>query len=223
MILGYRATRYQRCQPCPSTAAPPCCPRSCSPSAFWPRSCPAAAQTVALPREAQIGPRPFYLVDKMKDGPLKRELSQCTGPFHKTDFSIGHRGAALQFPEHSKEVLYGRGADGRRRDRMRRDLYKRPPAGLPALAMRPAHHDQHPLRARTSRKMLAAVFTGRSRDRQEGIRQMLHQRHHARRLQTADGEDGRLQSGCEDAGGISERHAALAHRPLRQLRHADDP
>jgi glycerophosphoryl diester phosphodiesterase len=64
---------------------------------------PAAAQTIALPREAQVGPRPFYLVDKMKDGPLKRDLSQCTGPFHKTDFSIGHRGAALQFPEHSKE------------------------------------------------------------------------------------------------------------------------
>src|SRR5260370_36143827 len=64
---------------------------------------PAAAQTVPLPREAQLGPRPFYLVDKMKDGPLKTQLSQCTGPFRKTDFSIGHRGAALQFPEHSKE------------------------------------------------------------------------------------------------------------------------
>ena len=64
---------------------------------------PAAAQTIALPHEAQVGPRPFYLVDKMRDGPLKRELSQCTGPFHKTDFSIGHRGAALQFPEHSRE------------------------------------------------------------------------------------------------------------------------
>ena len=63
---------------------------------------PAAAQNT-LPREAQIGPRPFYLVDKMKDGPLKQKLSQCTGPFHKTDFSIGHRGAALQFPEHTKE------------------------------------------------------------------------------------------------------------------------
>src|SRR5882762_2587095 len=63
----------------------------------------AAAQSVPLPREAQIGPRPFYLVDKMKDGPLKTELSQCTGPFRRTDFSIGHRGAALQFPEHSKE------------------------------------------------------------------------------------------------------------------------
>src|SRR3954447_10978906 len=64
---------------------------------------PALAQTVPLPREAQIGPRPFYLVDKMKDGPLKEKLSQCTGPFHKSDFSIGHRGAALEFPEHSRE------------------------------------------------------------------------------------------------------------------------
>ena len=63
----------------------------------------AGAQTVPLPKEAQVGPRPFYLVDKMKDGPLKTQLSQCTGPFHKTDFSIGHRGAAMQFPEHSKE------------------------------------------------------------------------------------------------------------------------
>jgi glycerophosphoryl diester phosphodiesterase len=64
---------------------------------------PAAAQSVPLPREAQIGPRPFYLVDKMKDGPLKDKLSQCTGPFHRSDFSIGHRGAAMQFPEHSRE------------------------------------------------------------------------------------------------------------------------
>jgi glycerophosphoryl diester phosphodiesterase len=64
---------------------------------------PALAQSVPLPREAQIGPRPFYLVDKMKDGPLKEKLSQCTGPFHRSDFSIGHRGAAMEFPEHSKE------------------------------------------------------------------------------------------------------------------------
>src|SRR6266702_4650718 len=64
----------------------------------------AVAESVPLPAEAQIGPRPFYLVDKMKDGPLKEKLQQCTGPFHKTDFSIGHRGAALMFPEHSKEA-----------------------------------------------------------------------------------------------------------------------
>src|SRR5262247_3603471 len=64
---------------------------------------PASAQVVTLPREPQIGPRPFYLVYKMKDGPLKQQLAQCTGPFRKSDFSIGHRGAALMFPEHSKE------------------------------------------------------------------------------------------------------------------------
>ena len=40
----------------------------------------------------------------MSDGPLKEELLACSGgPFKKTDFSIGHRGAALQFPEHTVE------------------------------------------------------------------------------------------------------------------------
>jgi glycerophosphoryl diester phosphodiesterase len=53
----------------------------------------------------QVGPRPYYLVDKMRPSPLKRKLEQCSdGPFYKTDFSIGHRGGApLQFPEHTKE------------------------------------------------------------------------------------------------------------------------
>lgn len=52
----------------------------------------------------QLGPRPFYLVDKMTPGDLKSALQQCAnGPFFKTDFSIGHRGAALQFPEHTAE------------------------------------------------------------------------------------------------------------------------
>jgi glycerophosphoryl diester phosphodiesterase len=52
----------------------------------------------------QLGPRPFYLVAGMEDGPLKERLRQCKdGPFEKSDFSIGHRGAALQFPEHTQE------------------------------------------------------------------------------------------------------------------------
>ena len=52
----------------------------------------------------QLGPRPFYLIEGMDDGPLKQRLLQCKdGPFYRTDFSIGHRGAALQFPEHTKE------------------------------------------------------------------------------------------------------------------------
>lgn len=52
----------------------------------------------------QLGPRPFFLVDDMTPGVLKTTLQSCSqGPFSKTDFSIGHRGAALQFPEHTKE------------------------------------------------------------------------------------------------------------------------
>jgi glycerophosphoryl diester phosphodiesterase len=58
----------------------------------------------------QLGPRPFYLVDGMDEGPLKDRLNQCkNGPFHRTDFSIAHRGAAMQFPEHTKQA-YDAGA-----------------------------------------------------------------------------------------------------------------
>ena len=57
-------------------------------------------------RNIQVGPRPFYLVEAMDDGPLKTLLERCSeGPFHSSDFSIGHRGAALQFPEETKESL----------------------------------------------------------------------------------------------------------------------
>ena len=53
----------------------------------------------------QLGPRPFFLVNDMKDSKLKDKLLSCSdGPFTKTDFAIGHRGAALQFPEHTREA-----------------------------------------------------------------------------------------------------------------------
>ena len=55
-------------------------------------------------KNVQVGPRPYYLVDKMLNGRLKRELEACKDKaLYPTDFSIGHRGAALQFPEHTKE------------------------------------------------------------------------------------------------------------------------
>jgi glycerophosphoryl diester phosphodiesterase len=58
----------------------------------------------------QLGPRPFYLVQGMDEGKLKDRLMQCEkGPFYRTDFSIGHRGAAMQFPEHS-DAAYRAGA-----------------------------------------------------------------------------------------------------------------
>lgn len=40
----------------------------------------------------------------MDEGKLKNRLQQCLGDeVKKSDFSIGHRGAALMFPEHTKE------------------------------------------------------------------------------------------------------------------------
>jgi glycerophosphoryl diester phosphodiesterase len=53
----------------------------------------------------QVGPRPYYLIEKMSPSPLKKRLEECAeGPFYKTEFSIGHRGGGtLQFPEHTKE------------------------------------------------------------------------------------------------------------------------
>lgn len=54
----------------------------------------------------QLGPRPFFLVNDMVDSPLKKRLQHCAATrehYRPTLFSIGHRGAALQFPEHTKE------------------------------------------------------------------------------------------------------------------------
>lgn len=54
----------------------------------------------------QLGPRPYYLVEDMDEGSLKDELKSCANKkknFRKSDFSIGHRGAGMQFPEHTRE------------------------------------------------------------------------------------------------------------------------
>jgi len=78
--------------------------------------CAALLAASALPAQAsgpaagslpvQLGPRPYFLVDDMSDGPLKRKLQACaarTPRFQPTLLSIGHRGAPLQFPEHTRE------------------------------------------------------------------------------------------------------------------------
>ena len=58
----------------------------------------------AATESANLGPRPLFLVNNMDESPLKTKLLSCSeGPFHRSDFSIGHRGAAMQFPEHTKE------------------------------------------------------------------------------------------------------------------------
>ena len=59
---------------------------------------------VAPAAEIELGPRPSFLIDKMEEGPLKDRLMACSAkPVERTLFSIGHRGAPLQFPEHTRE------------------------------------------------------------------------------------------------------------------------
>ena len=51
------------------------------------------------------GQRPFYLIDDLSNGSLKNELMACSAQTpERSDFSIAHRGAPLQFPEHTKEA-----------------------------------------------------------------------------------------------------------------------
>ncbi len=63
-----------------------------------------AVATPVLADPITTGPRPLYLVDQMAPGPLKDKLLCCADdPVRRTNFSIGHRGAPMQFPEHTVE------------------------------------------------------------------------------------------------------------------------
>ncbi|ACK51543.1 glycerophosphoryl diester phosphodiesterase [Methylocella silvestris BL2] len=56
------------------------------------------------PLNVQVGPRPYYLVDQLQNGPLKSKLKACSEKhLTRTRFSISHRGAPMQFPEHTVE------------------------------------------------------------------------------------------------------------------------
>ncbi len=72
-----------------------------SESAEW--SFDSYGRKISRPR-VQLGPRPYWLVEDMDDGRLKQRLQRCSNlKPRRTDFSIAHRGAPLQFPEHTRE------------------------------------------------------------------------------------------------------------------------
>ncbi|MDX2366886.1 MAG: glycerophosphodiester phosphodiesterase family protein [Colwellia sp.] len=53
---------------------------------------------------AKVGIRPLFLINEMQESELKTKLTQCKdNTFYRSDFVIGHRGASMLFPEHTKE------------------------------------------------------------------------------------------------------------------------
>lgn len=63
-----------------------------------------AITTSAFAAPVELGPRPYFLVDAMTDSELKKRLESCADiSFESKLFSIGHRGAAMMFPEHTEE------------------------------------------------------------------------------------------------------------------------
>jgi glycerophosphoryl diester phosphodiesterase len=70
----------------------------------------ASAAEVVAPKP---DPRPVALVAGLADGPLQRELAACTDdPVRRTAFSLGHRGAPLHYPEHTRESYVAAAAMG---------------------------------------------------------------------------------------------------------------
>jgi glycerophosphoryl diester phosphodiesterase len=58
----------------------------------------------------QVGTRPMFLIQGMGESELKQRLLKCQDDLvRRTKFSIAHRGAPLQFPEHTREA-YDAGA-----------------------------------------------------------------------------------------------------------------
>ena len=172
----------------------------------------------------QVGPRPYYLINKMSPSPLKRQLESCAdGPFYKTKFSIGHRGGGtLQFPEHTKES---------------HEAGARMGAGIQEcdvtftkdgqLVCRHDQCDLHtttnilvtPLAAQCTKGFTPAVFDASGKLHHARLGPVLHERSHRRRVQEPQGQDGRLRSHRQDAAGVPGRHGQLPHRPLQHRRH----
>ena len=62
------------------------------------------ASQASFSRVVEPGSRPLELIESIQNTALKQQLNDCRGmSFSPSDFSIGHRGAPLGYPEHSLE------------------------------------------------------------------------------------------------------------------------
>lgn len=71
------------------------------------KGCSSGPGKVTPVKRISLGPRPYWLVDDMDDGPLKQKLASCSEKeMKRSDWSISHRGGGtLQFPEHTHGSL----------------------------------------------------------------------------------------------------------------------
>ncbi|RMZ79154.1 hypothetical protein DV738_g3533, partial [Chaetothyriales sp. CBS 135597] len=69
---------------------------------------PIEAPSPKVDYAVSLGPRPYYIIQNMTDGPLKSKLQSCeNGPFSVTGWSVGHRGGGtLLVPEETSESLH---------------------------------------------------------------------------------------------------------------------
>lgn len=80
------------------------------PAPTW--AAPDDTAVIEAAKNVTLGPRPLYLVqdldeDTQRSRELKNKLLNCAAQntdWQRTDFSIAHRGAPLQFPEHTREA-----------------------------------------------------------------------------------------------------------------------
>ena len=73
----------------------------------------APLQAAEQPVAARADERALALVEGMTPGPLQARLAACAGdPVRRTSFAIGHRGAPLRYPEHTRESYVAAAASG---------------------------------------------------------------------------------------------------------------
>ena len=142
-------------------------------------------------------------------GAAQGKLPACAeGPFKRTDFSIGHRGAALQFPEHTRESYEAAARMGAGIVECDVTFTKDLAVGLPPCPERPPHHHQYPHdvpRGQVHAAVPPAVLRRRWQPDHPGHSRVPHQRHHAGRIQDARGQDGRVQPARADRRGVHRR------------------
>ena len=178
----------------------------------------------AEPAAVQLGPRPFYLVERMDEGPLKEKLrSLLAGPFRAATSRsaiAARRCSSPSTPRKSYEAAARMGAGIIECDvTFTKDRQ---------LVCRHSQCDLHTTTNILAIPELAAKCTEpfTPADPAAGTRasaKCCTSDITLAEFKTPRGQDGRVQPEGDHRRGVPGRHPDLPHRPLRDLRHPDDP